>query len=273
MSSSFLVSSSTRSTGFIISLRVRRISCAKPLRLVSANLLSYSPSGFPEIKTSWLITLARFGSLTILDCSLQSSRASCGTLPPFKSTVLLASTTRSCLFSIPSSGVRLPGGSTPSLSRGRGPIASVFRPPVSSFGRSSMRASVARALCLWSLIGRVSPGGPCWCVTTGATGPRSWIGFSACQAGRARCTLGAPPKPRFLVVVSPIVTCLCWRSTFPVSDNACRFLADVFLHGDWCLESSGFDSHDPEIAFLSAELHARAAQSRASSTFSSYAGP
>jgi hypothetical protein len=136
-----------------------------------------------------------------------------------------------------------------------------------------MRASVARALCLWSLIGRVSPGGPCWCATTGATGPRSWVGFGACQAGRARCALGAPLKPRFSVVVSPIVTCSCWRSTFPVSDSACRFLADVFLHGDWCLESSGFDSHDPEIASLSAELHARAAQSRAPSTFSSYAGP
>jgi hypothetical protein len=137
-----------------------------------------------------------------------------------------------------------------------------------------MRASVARALCSWSPTGRASPGGPCWCATMGATGPRSWVGLGACQAGRARCALRAPLKPRFSVEVSPIMTCSSWRSIFPVSDSACCFFfADVFLHGDWCLESSGFDNHDPEIASLSAELHARAAQSRAPSTFSSYAGP
>jgi hypothetical protein len=54
---------------------------------------------------------------------------------------------------------------------------------------------------------------------------------------------------------------------------ALPFRANVFLHGDWSLEDSGFSTTDPEILSLAAELRARASQARAASTFSSYSGP
>jgi hypothetical protein len=50
-------------------------------------------------------------------------------------------------------------------------------------------------------------------------------------------------------------------------------VVDVFLHGDWSLEASGLSPNDLEIASLSAESRARAAQARAPATLSTYAGP
>jgi hypothetical protein len=49
--------------------------------------------------------------------------------------------------------------------------------------------------------------------------------------------------------------------------------ANVFFHGDWSVEEAGFSPTDPEIRSLAEELRARAAQSRAASTFESYAAP
>jgi hypothetical protein len=50
-------------------------------------------------------------------------------------------------------------------------------------------------------------------------------------------------------------------------------VADVFLHGDWNPAKSGLPSDVPEIASLLAELRARAAQSPAPTTLSTYMGP
>jgi hypothetical protein len=52
-----------------------------------------------------------------------------------------------------------------------------------------------------------------------------------------------------------------------------RFLADIFLFGEWDLEASGLPSDDPEIASLSSELRAGVASARAPATVSSYSGP
>jgi hypothetical protein len=107
-------------------------------------------------------------------------------------------------------------------------------------------------------------------------GHHLWAVFAGCLVDLALCALAVRLHQPFSDAGTPTVTCSCSSSTSPVSIS-CAFsgflVADVFLHGDWNLAASGLPSDDPEIASLSAEFRARAAQSRAPATLSTYMGP